>query len=47
MSIHSADHGLSTPMNTDTLNSFRIPSLRMRSATRMVPLLMFRTCRMP
>src|SRR5450759_1449503 len=47
ISSQSTDHGLSTPMNTDTLNSLRIPSLCIRSATRLVPLLMLSTCRMP
>ena len=47
ISSQSADQGLSTPMNTETLNSLRIPSLCSSRATRMVPLLMLSTWRMP
>ena len=47
ISSHSTDQGLSMPMNTDTLNSFAMPSLCSSSATRIVPLLTFRTWRMP
>ena len=47
MSSHSADHALSTPMNTETLNSLRTPSLRSSSETRMVPRLTLSTWRMP
>ena len=47
MSSQSTDQGLSTPMNTDTLNSLRTPSLPRSSETMMVPLFTLSTWRTP